>query len=714
MSGKQRLVQSVLVFAVWSLGAIPAKNLGAQTTSPSSLFGLSGLPDLLYSVDLQNQLIVMDPTTLVGRVIGPVTVPGVTALTFAANLDKLFGISADGRLIEIDRRSGAAVEIQKVTASGRPLFASLAYEIGDPGRLYTANTVEDRGFYRIDLAGRPPYTAVRLGSVNDQGTPAGVTGLAFQPGTSRLYAIQRNRNALGILDRATGSFEKVFGNCGINNPAGLSFDRVTGTLFGNFTSGALGTFNLQTGLATSLGITKGLATMAFAAAPQAVTTHVSRRPLPGENLLSFEQRMEAYFAPQLAAQGSTALVEEEASEYNDYRRFLQIWQPRLYPHGDFNRYFQLEKNYFDSQKLATQPAAIESNKTTLETASGKAEFPGTWREVGPNSKPAGTSSATGIGPVEFITFYAPDPRQMLCGSVAGGLFYSADSGLNWTPAGTDTQIGRTGVGTAVFHPTDSNTIFAGSSGNSGDNEAGFLGYTGGVFRTTNRGSSWTRIGSEANFGGIWTKIVKLAIHPTNPNQLWAATSAGLFVTNSALSPSPSWTEVQDLKNKYLYDFELRPGNPQWLYATAANVSAGGPVDWRIYYSSNNGTNWAVVPGLPATACAASGVVIEVSPAKVDNLYVLIQIPDLAIAGQSTIHRSELHIYDFGINTWNPVYGSAHIPWAVAIPSASTRLIRMKSSCPNILKADATTGPRKAGSLSNSIAPTPQGVLTTPI
>ncbi len=496
--GTQRPIYSLL--SIWTVLAIPF-------ISASPALGGTEAPNinpplisrgLLYGVNSTSELIVINPAGFVERKVGPIGIPKVSALAYDNRFDILYGVTGDGKLLQIDRRTGRGKLVQAIAGSDRSLFSSLAFEsAGSGGRLYTANAGEGHGFFRIDLGTIPPYPVVRLGSTQDNNVPIKVTGLAVQPGTGRLYGVQRNRNALGTMTAASGFFERVFANCGINNPEGLAFDPSTGSLYGVFSPGVLGVYNLANGSATAVGRTTSATALVYAPPPLALVapTRITRFPLPDENLKVYQKRMDAYFAPQIAERGLDALVAEEGGEYDDYIRFMRTWEPKLYPHGDFKVYFQLEKNYYSRGHglgAASAPEAAGPEKqSTAVLGAGllAADNAGVWQEVGPFAKPAGTVSATGTGPIEFITFYNPSPSHMLCGSSAGGLFYSTNSGLTWLNAGTDTRIGRSGVGTAVFHPSDFKTWFAASAGNSGSNAPSWLGRTGGVFRTTDQGAT---------------------------------------------------------------------------------------------------------------------------------------------------------------------------------------------------------------------------------
>jgi len=354
---------------------------------------------------------------------------------------------------------------------------------------------------------------------------------------------------------------------------------------------------------------------------------------PDENLYDYKARMDAVFAPRIAANDPELTA--EGSEYNAYLQFMSFWEPRLHGHGDFNRYYKLEDNFQNRynrgrRRIIAHGSIVGDGATIVNTVP--------WQEIGPTSIPAG---GNGIGPVEFLIFHRTSPTHMLCGSTAGGLFYSNNGAASWKHTGTDTETGRSGVSSAAFHPTDYRTWFIASSDNNTHNEAGPIGITGGVFRTTDEGVTWSQIGYSGQLGGMSTKINKIETIPGNPGQLWAATSNGLYVTNDALVKTQTWTLAVP---GVAYDFEVRPGDPSWLYATVRDSKG-----WRFIESDDGGASWQNVQNPPATT-SATFLTIEVSPAKADNLYC-----HVGRAGSN----GELFIYDYATKQPKLVRGSIY-------------------------------------------------------
>ncbi|MBN2728797.1 MAG: hypothetical protein JXR53_06190 [Bacteroidales bacterium] len=123
--------------------------------------------------------------------------------------------------------------------------------------------------------------------------------------------------------------------------------------------------------------------------------------------------MNVYFDSLYNIYGDS-IYEGEGSEYNDYMRFMNFYEPRLSTNIGFEEYFMS----FTNQPI---PQALQTN----------------WNDIGPDN-----SLSTGIGPTEFISIFDNGTpilcNYMLTGSLTGGLFYSDDAGSTWNPAGSDT------------------------------------------------------------------------------------------------------------------------------------------------------------------------------------------------------------------------------------------------------------------------------------
>jgi len=359
---------------------------------------------------------------------------------------------------------------------------------------------------------------------------------------------------------------------------------------------------------------------------------------PETNLYTIKDSVDVYMQ-NLMNTVDSATFYAEGGEYMEYRKFLDFWEPRLHPHGNFEVYFTADSVFYASTRN-------DYDYVTNEP----------WHEIGPTYEPQG------VGPTEFITFYDcgnnDSTNFMLTGATLGGLFYSTDGGENWNKTGTDTQWERSGCGWAVFHPENHKVWFASSSGNN-SGISGFIGKTGGIYRTIDEGTHWTQIANVSDLpGGEWTTIIKLVIDPNEPDILYAVTSHGVLKTENCNDNDPEWDWIHQ---EVSFDLELKPGLSSTLYLSTFDEQ------WKIMVSTDSGENWIDFPYQPyfvnTNNIYSDNFTIEVSKAQPEFLYCSVQVggigylfyydlsnpgPWIPINPNQTIESKYGHGHGFGV------------------------------------------------------------------
>ena len=348
-----------------------------------------------------------------------------------------------------------------------------------------------------------------------------------------------------------------------------------------------------------------------------------------KNLFQIEAEM-TVFLDSLKQAIPDSVFNAGGGEYRDYMKFMNFWKPRLYPHGDFKKYFNAIDAFYG--KIKSTPYIKE------------------WIELGPNKST--DNSGLGIGPIEFITFYdngtAISTDTMLAGSTLGGLFFSTDYGSHWNKTGTDTYLEQSGCSWAVFDPTTASTWYASTSSNCDGNTSLWIGYTGGVYRTEDYGVTFNKIGDRFDFGGYWTIIYKLLIDPNDRNVLFAATSNGIYKTTNCRDISPVWIKVE---NGYIYDIEFKPNDNKILYATLMDINNqynSTEKKWYVVQSVDYGNTWNPISTQPASIVQTDpnpryyGFTIEVSKAKPEHLFCCF----------NNNNNGWIYEYDFQSSGWN--------------------------------------------------------------
>ncbi|MBP1655630.1 MAG: hypothetical protein H6Q31_231 [Bacteroidetes bacterium] len=109
-------------------------------------------------------------------------------------------------------------------------------------------------------------------------------------------------------------------------------------------------------------------------------------------------------------------------------------------------------------------------------------------------------------------------------------------------------------------------------------------YPAGVYKTTNRGDLWTRVGS------ISTYPYAIAVHPTTPSTVYIA--AGYQVCKST-DGGVNWTSVNLETSHYARSISLQPGNPSILHCSAYYYNTTTQVPNLAYLKSTNaGLTWS--------------------------------------------------------------------------------------------------------------------------
>jgi hypothetical protein len=223
---------------------------------------------------------------------------------------------------------------------------------------------------------------------------------------------------------------------------------------------------------------------------------------------------------------------------------------------------------------------------------------GYWSFTAPTSYTSGNGWNPGLGRVNCIGFHPTNASIIYIGTPAGGLWRTTNGGTTWTCL-TDgmPSIGVSGV--AVSH-SNSNTIYIlTGDGDGGDTQSI------GVLKTTDGGVTWNPTGLSWNVTDF-IRGYKLEIHPTNASILFAVTTSGIYKTTNGGS---TWTNP--IATGTFFDIEFKPGDPTIMYATRASQF------WR---STNTGDTWTqITAGVPTNATRTE---IGVSPANANYVYLL--------------------------------------------------------------------------------------------
>ncbi len=215
------------------------------------------------------------------------------------------------------------------------------------------------------------------------------------------------------------------------------------------------------------------------------------------------------------------------------------------------------------------------------------------------------------------------------GATGGGVWKTTDAGNNWTSI-SDKFFGSS-IGSVAVAPGDETVIYVGEGENTmrGNVSEGL----GGMWRSEDGGKSWKNIGLKDA-----RHIIRIVIHPKNPDIVWVAAMGHLFGPNNergifkTTDGGKTWKKTLFVNNQTgCSDLVMEPGNPNVFYAgtwrlirTPYSMESGGEGS-ALWKSTDGGETWKNISankGLPKNAWGIVGVAI--APSNTDKIYTIIE------------------------------------------------------------------------------------------
>jgi photosystem II stability/assembly factor-like uncharacterized protein len=231
--------------------------------------------------------------------------------------------------------------------------------------------------------------------------------------------------------------------------------------------------------------------------------------------------------------------------------------------------------------------------STLAFAQNYASF----TQVGPVRFPDDPSvQTTGMGRVSQLVYHPTDSNILFAVTASGGVFKSSNEGISWRPI-TD-FLPQTSCASLAINPLNPNVMYLGTG------DANYNGGGLGVWKTNDGGSSWFQ-----STTGLGNKLVSyILFSPTDTSTLFAACYDGIYKTTNA---GNNWTKKTTINSSYR-DLKYRAGSNLILYS-ATNTF--------FYRSYDNGDTWIQSNINSSITCA--GIKIAVCPSDTSRLYCVV-------------------------------------------------------------------------------------------
>jgi hypothetical protein len=324
----------------------------------------------------------------------------------------------------------------------------------------------------------------------------------------------------------------------------------------------------------------------------------------------------------------------------------------------------------------TAPAGFVSGQALVSAAQQSASLPvtgGTWQEFtneAYNAQPSnytdpiwsniGAGFSIVGGRVTTLTTTADG--TWFAGTADGGVWRSSDQGQHWTPV-FDSEP-TLSIGALAVNPADGSLwVGTGEANTSQDSYAGT-----GVYRSTDDGSTWQRVGDDSSGNNPLVSHTVFRIAFDSSGDAYAATNNGLFRLAAGAS---SWTEVLDPAgptdnppyDQQVTDVAIQPGSGGSVVIAAIGWHGPGHTQNNGFYQSTDGglTFSQVTPNGKIDASDIGRTTFAYS-ADGTKLYAIVQSPAAQGAGAASV------LQGFFVASGKPA--SVTGPWHKIATSAS--------------------------------------------
>ncbi len=242
------------------------------------------------------------------------------------------------------------------------------------------------------------------------------------------------------------------------------------------------------------------------------------------------------------------------------------------------------------------------------------------------------------GRIQDVAVDPKNPSVWYVAAAAGGVWKTENRGQTFTSIFDNG--GSFNMSCVVIDPKDTNVVWLGTGENANPRSAM---YGDGVYKSTNAGETWTRVGFEKS-----EHIGNIKIDPRNSNVVYVAAQGplwapggdrGLFKTTDG---GKTWKAIISISpDTGVNEVQIDPANPDILYATAyqrrraVGQFVGGGPEGRLYKSINAGEKWTkITKGLP-TNVGRIGLALD-GKVKPTRVYALVD----AVPAESGFYRSD--------------------------------------------------------------------------
>ncbi len=249
--------------------------------------------------------------------------------------------------------------------------------------------------------------------------------------------------------------------------------------------------------------------------------------------------------------------------------------------------------------LVIGTTSVQAQQLTSETLNGLR-----LRNIGP---------ANMSGRIVDLAVVEKDPYIIYAASATGGVWKTINNGVTFTPVFD--KGGTHSVGDIAVHQGDPNHVWVGTGERANRQSSG---WGDGVYKSTDAGKTWTNMGLKDSH-----HIGRIVLHPTDPNIVYVAAMGHLWGANEerglykSTNGGETWQRLIYVdENTGVVDVAMDPTDPNILYAATYQrrrrpygFNGGGPGS-GLHKSTDGGRTWKELrTGLPEGEYGRIGISI---------------------------------------------------------------------------------------------------------
>ena len=228
-----------------------------------------------------------------------------------------------------------------------------------------------------------------------------------------------------------------------------------------------------------------------------------------------------------------------------------------------------------------------------------------------------------------------DPSTVYVGAASGGVWKTTNAGTTWTPIFDKETVQS--IGDMALDPTNPDVVYVGTGEANLRNSVSF---GDGVYKSTDGGKTWKNLGLADT-----EHIARIVVSPKDAQRVYVAATGHAFGPNAergvfmSANGGQSFDKVLYLDDRHgAADLDIDPANPNILFATMWRFErkpwtfTSGSERSGLYRSTDGGRSWSKVEkGLPKLVGRMG---VKIAPSNPKVVYVSVE------ANEGSIYRSD--------------------------------------------------------------------------